>query len=914
MANIKSNPFFILKLECYASRRDIAAAVEELDFIVGSDICSAAQNELTSPTKRLSAEVDWFPNASAALIGFIRSCIENDESIPVEALSGLSKLTAMQYNLSLYKYDNTNHFKSIIVDLDNQFAAIDANTVLVSINDLHRKAGIVEVTVSDIERELNRKRDTIRQQLSEILHSINDDVYVQFVSALVKETIEPASNKAGVIIYDVVDQYEIWAKAKIETLQSEIKAGIQEAKDNCDDDSALERVIGTLTSKVNAWHKLTYPLEILINKTGIDHSEIQSTAYSLRNLCLYLHNEKGKTKSALELTKKLRVALSSLAEVSERLTKDEDDLSKIQKKNEEFEREERANRQADKEYIVRINGDKFAIPPLCTCCLKPTTNKENVQYSASITRGRTTSTKTISVQMPLCPECEAHRKKFSRKSKLLCFWCILFGVVASFLAFIGFKAEKSTALYIGAGVTFILYFLINSIAKVKPLSDEHSTRLRSVQLCASLIDNNSRFVSTIPSTTFTFSNWKYAHLFQNANSSTASSVSSTSIKLNSAKRTSVFSLKEHKIGSLFGVLCLFVILAAIVVNIDYKQTFDSFDLRPVFGISSESRSSWGKTPQATSTPKPKTTNKPVATTKPSTAATKPTTVPATSEKAYSILSSIGDKVYVDIVSIEPSIGIGTKNSTVNTHIVCECKTSANTTVWVYMSLTEYKNNIDSSAVLSNSSTATFQTIKYSPAARIHGTVSSAEALCTGLSTDISSTKAITFKSIDKSIGTKNNTGTSATKAPSIVVASNGKMFITPDYEGVCPFTIIADSSTDYYIYLKYQKAPTSSTESRLLKSKAILPYESDVAFYLKAGQQVKIQVPIGVYKLYYATGSNFYGTKLLFGDKTHYYASDDLLSFYSDSQYYNGHTITLKTTYNGNFDTDPISESEFPTR
>ena len=131
---------------------------------------------------------------------------------------------------------------------------------------------------------------------------------------------------------------------------------------------------------------------------------------------------------------------------------------------------------------------------------------------------------------------------------------------------------------------------------------------------------------------------------------------------------------------------------------------------------------------------------------------------------------------------------------------------------------------------------------------------------------------------------------------------------------MCPFTIIADSTTDYYVYLKYQSAPKSSTESRALKSGAKSPYEKDVAFYLKAGQQVKIDVPIGVYKLYYATGSDFYGTKLLFGDNTHYYASDDLLSFYSDSQYYNGHTITLKSTYNGNFDTDPISESQFPTR
>lgn len=92
------------------------------------------------------------------------------------------------------------------------------------------------------------------------------------------------------------------------------------------------------------------------------------------------------------------------------------------------------------------------------------------------------------------------------------------------------------------------------------------------------------------------------------------------------------------------------------------------------------------------------------------------------------------------------------------------------------------------------------------------------------------------------------------------------------------------------------------------------PCEADVAFYLKAGKQVSFNVPIGVYKLYYATGKDFYGTELLFGDNTQYFSSDELLTFYSDSEYYRGHTITLKSTLNGNFETVPISEDQFPKR
>lgn len=152
----------------------------------------------------------------------------------------------------------------------------------------------------------------------------------------------------------------------------------------------------------------------------------------------------------------------------------------------------------------------------------------------------------------------------------------------------------------------------------------------------------------------------------------------------------------------------------------------------------------------------------------------------------------------------------------------------------------------------------------------------------------------------------------ATSAP--VATYNGKWIILPDYSRVCPLEIIADSSSDYYIYLDYQRAPSYSQEGRKILSFTTPPYESDMAFIVKAGCSLEVDVPIGVYKLYYATGTTFFGSKELFGDETSYYEADELLTFNLSAGYYNGHTITLYSTYGGNFDTDEISEKNFPTR
>lgn len=147
-----------------------------------------------------------------------------------------------------------------------------------------------------------------------------------------------------------------------------------------------------------------------------------------------------------------------------------------------------------------------------------------------------------------------------------------------------------------------------------------------------------------------------------------------------------------------------------------------------------------------------------------------------------------------------------------------------------------------------------------------------------------------------------------------VTTYNGKRIILPDYIGTCPFSITADSKSDYYIYLDYSHTPSNSQERRQLKSTAASPYENDIAFIVKAGQTVSIDVPVGVYALYYATGKTFYGTQYLFGDETRYYKADKHLSFYLSGDYYNGHSITLYATYDGNFETDEISDKSFPTR
>lgn len=124
---------------------------------------------------------------------------------------------------------------------------------------------------------------------------------------------------------------------------------------------------------------------------------------------------------------------------------------------------------------------------------------------------------------------------------------------------------------------------------------------------------------------------------------------------------------------------------------------------------------------------------------------------------------------------------------------------------------------------------------------------------------------------------------------------NGKLFIVPTAARVAPLTIDTAGSGGYYFILEP------------------LGYEyTKMSFYAHANSVVNIDVPIGRYEIYYATGDIWYGVKDLFGPNTAYYKCDDIFEFVVDGNEYLGWTIQLEETPYGNLDSDTVDAEEFP--
>ena len=125
---------------------------------------------------------------------------------------------------------------------------------------------------------------------------------------------------------------------------------------------------------------------------------------------------------------------------------------------------------------------------------------------------------------------------------------------------------------------------------------------------------------------------------------------------------------------------------------------------------------------------------------------------------------------------------------------------------------------------------------------------------------------------------------------------NGKIVQSPRSEALAPLGVTAPFSENCYVYLSSLDGNSSN----------------NMGFYVAADQFAEVLVPLGLYEIYYATGETWYGPDELFGEETRRYQCEGTFEFYDDGEYYQGWTLELYLQENGNMDSDPVDENEWP--
>lgn len=114
-------------------------------------------------------------------------------------------------------------------------------------------------------------------------------------------------------------------------------------------------------------------------------------------------------------------------------------------------------------------------------------------------------------------------------------------------------------------------------------------------------------------------------------------------------------------------------------------------------------------------------------------------------------------------------------------------------------------------------------------------------------------------------------------------------------EGVAPLQVRIPSAGIHY-FVKIEDAYTK---------------QNLVNYFIRSGDTLKVNLPLGTYNIKYAFGRQWYGTKQLFGPETRYAKANQDFNFISDGYQYNGYTVELIEQVNGNLKTSSIDQNQF---
>lgn len=323
---IENNPFYLLRLSCSAGRRQILAAAEEAGFRQDPRACEEAQSQLTNPGRRLSAELGWFPELEGEGLGQVCGCIARREPIATDGLSPLSALNRAVYNLTISQEQDRYLLGYEIWDISGRYDRLDAGQIAGQLNRARQSAGLAGAEQAQVEAGLRARRQEIRQVLGEILDRLPEDAFTELACLLVCR-YEALEGAGGALLLDALDRYEM-------RFQDKLEEGARRMKALADRIRELERgeeqqLLEELSQLVCQWQGMAQPLQMRGKATGMPHPLSEQVGMELRNLAIFLCNEKDLVEPARDLVGTLMNLFEDLPELWELLRKDNRDLEEI---------------------------------------------------------------------------------------------------------------------------------------------------------------------------------------------------------------------------------------------------------------------------------------------------------------------------------------------------------------------------------------------------------------------------------------------------------------------------------------------------------------------------------------------------------------------------------------------------------
>lgn len=333
--DLVNNPFYILAASPRDNRRRLMEQAEERSLLFDSEPCTEASTVLTTPRKRLSAEVAWLPGVGPKRVEEILATLESApiDLIATEKLSPIARANVLSAGLTRLTDHTTDNITPWIFELAATFENVKPEELRAIINDDRVVSGFPEVSdLSAVEAEIQERRRYYLKTIRSALDNLSPGDLVKAITFVVETETSEGYEQAPVLITDLVDAYEVDAQDFLEKEEENIKYIVERLRVAVDRkrlDSSLTPMVKQLIQVVKNWDAVAQPIQLNAKSRGLDHDASHRIARLVRDLAIHMFNEHGKLDFSQQITSMLQEVFAEVGEVAERIAEDADALGAI---------------------------------------------------------------------------------------------------------------------------------------------------------------------------------------------------------------------------------------------------------------------------------------------------------------------------------------------------------------------------------------------------------------------------------------------------------------------------------------------------------------------------------------------------------------------------------------------------------
>lgn len=344
--NIFNNPFYILGATPRDNRQKIIDLAQDKSLEMDSSIVTEARLALTTPRKRIKAEIAWFPGLSDKKVKeIIKSVQSGNLEMDSEFIVSLLRSPLIGFNvftsvLSIMPTMNPKRpelrpqtLQWAMYTLATTFESIKTEQLIKILNEERSLADIPEITdISSVEEELQNHKDFAIKQAQEALKMVTRKQLTKIMLGLVEEAKKSKQHLS--LVDTIIDTIYVPAVQKeLQEWEESIKKQAEDITNLCNKKTrtktALTTAVDEFISELATFDEIMQPIQVSMQQRGMEHDGSRSIAYEARGIALDLANIANEMELSEKVMRSVKELFSEIGSVDERVSKDLNDLQNI---------------------------------------------------------------------------------------------------------------------------------------------------------------------------------------------------------------------------------------------------------------------------------------------------------------------------------------------------------------------------------------------------------------------------------------------------------------------------------------------------------------------------------------------------------------------------------------------------------